>query len=120
MVTDGTGMLHNIYLTALVISYSIFPPRPENARNNRKATADSATPGIFDYSNSLIAVRSDNVRFLLADLNRAINTQGELRLLFPGCLALAAPLLLFRLKREGFSDCRALMTREGVLLSALR
>lgn len=120
MVTDGTGMLHNIYLTALVISYSIFPPIRENAGYNRKATADPAKPGISVYSKSIITVKSDNVRFYLADLNRAINPQGELRLLFSGCLALAAPLLLFRLKRDGFSDCRALMTPEGVLLSAIR
>jgi hypothetical protein len=112
MVTDRKGMLHRIYLTALVISYALFPPRPGNAGYNRKAAAEPSSEDI--------AVSGDNVRFYLADLNRAINPQGELRLLFPGCLALAAPLLLFRLKREGFSNGRALMTAEGVFLSALR
>lgn len=113
-------MTGRIYLTALVIGCALFPPRPKNVGCNRKATADPSKPGISVYSKSLIAVSGDNVRFYLADLNRAINPQGELRLLFPGCLALAAPLLLFRLKREGFSNCRALMTAEGVFLSALR
>ena len=111
-MTDSTGMLHRIYLTAVVISYSLFPPRPENAWYNRKATAEPPLRHI--------AVRGDNVRFYLADLNRSINREGELRLLFPGCFALAAPLLLFRLKRNGFSNCRALLTAEGVFISASR
>lgn len=106
MVTIRTGMMNRIYLTTLVISYALFPPHSKNVRYNR-GTAD-------------ITVRSDNVRFYLADLNRAVNQRGELRLLFPDCLALAAPLLLFRLKREGFSNCRALMTDEGLLLCAIR
>lgn len=107
-MTDCTGMLHRIYLTARVISYALFPPRPENFRHIRKGAAEH------------IAMRGDNIRFYLADLNRAINREGELRLLFPGCFALAAPLLLFRLKRNGFSNCRALLTAEGVFLNASR
>ena len=112
MVTDCPGMTGRIYLTALVIGYALFPPSPGTAGYNRKAATEPSSEDI--------AVRSDNVCFYLADLNRAINPQGELRLLFPGCLALAAPLLLFRLKREGFSNCRALMTAEGLLLCATR
>jgi hypothetical protein len=105
-------MLHRIYLTALVISYAIFPPRPEKLRYIRN-TANESSSGI-------ITVRGDYVRFYLADLNRAINRGGELRLLFTGCFAPAAPVLLFRLKRNGFSNCRAILTVEGVFLSASR
>lgn len=112
MVTDRKDKLTRIYLTSLVISYALFPPRPENVRYNRKATDEP--------SSVHIAVRGDNVCFYLADLNRAINGEGELRLLFPGCFALAAPSLLFRLKRNGFSNCRVLSTAEGLLLTATR
>ncbi len=113
MVTDCTSMTGRIYLTALVIGYALFPPSPGTAGcNNRKAATEPSSEDI--------AVRSDNIRFYLADLNHAINPQGELRLLFPGCLALAAPLLLFRLKREGLSNCRVLMTADGLFLSATR
>ncbi len=112
MVTDCTSMTGRIYLTALVIGYALFPPCPGTAGYNRKAATEPSSEDI--------AVRSDNVRFYLADLHRAINPQGELRLLFPGCLALAAPLLLFRLKRGGLSNCRALMTADGLFLSATR
>jgi hypothetical protein len=112
MVTDSTGVLHRINLTALVISYAFFPPDPKKVGQNRKAAADPASGDI--------SVNGDNASFYLADLNRAINPQGELRLLFHGCLAMAAPVLLFRLKREGFSNCRALMMDEGLLLTAIR
>ena len=107
-MTARAGLTGRIYLTVLVIGYALFPPRPENVRCNHKTAPE------------VIVASSDNVRFYLADLNRAINPQGELKLLFPGCLALAAPLLLFRLKREGLSNCRVLMTADGLLLSATR
>lgn len=56
----------------------------------------------------------------LADLGRLVDSRGELHLLFPGCFALAAPFLLFRLKREGFSRCRAYMQNSGLVLMARR
>jgi hypothetical protein len=45
---------------------------------------------------------------------------GRLALFFPDCAAAAAPFVMFRLKREGFSGCRASATREGLLIDALR
>jgi len=48
------------------------------------------------------------------------NSRGELRLLFPGCLAIAAPALLFRLKREGFSRCTVAASKEGLLVQGMR
>jgi hypothetical protein len=112
MVTDHTGMLQRIRLTALVISYALFPPGMKNAGYNRNTAAEP--------SSGLSVVSDENIRFCLADLNRTLNPHGELRLLFPGCFALAAPVLLFRLKREGFSDCRVLMAEKGLLLCATR
>jgi hypothetical protein len=45
---------------------------------------------------------------------------GRLELLFVAVLAPAAPFLLYHLKRNGFSDCRAVVTREGILVTARR
>ena len=55
---------------------------------------------------------------LLADPRRAVTAGGELALFFPGCPSLAAPFLLFRLKRLGFSRCRADLLSEGLALTA--
>ena len=112
MVTDRTGKLNSIYMTSLVIIYALFPPRPANDKYNHRVASDP--------SSGHVAVRGENIRFYLADLNRAINKGGELKLSFPGCFALAAPLLLFRLKRNGFSTGRVLSTAEGLLLTATR
>lgn len=56
----------------------------------------------------------------LADLGRFIDSRGELHLLFPDCFALVAPFLLFRLKRAGFSRCRAYTQNGGLVLQARR
>ena len=45
---------------------------------------------------------------------------GRVALFFPDCAAVAAPFVLFRLKREGYSGCHASATREGLLVDALR
>ncbi|UFS72297.1 hypothetical protein LPW11_08910 [Geomonas sp. RF6] len=45
---------------------------------------------------------------------------GEVRVFFPRCLPIAATALLFRVKREGFSGCRAESLPEGVALYCRR
>ena len=104
-----------LYLSALVIGRALVPPRP--AGGGLTSTADTehlaASPGYI-----LVAIR--DVSFYFADFNRAIGQRGELALFFPGCLAVAAPFLLFRLKRTGFSNCSAVATKEGLLLTATR
>lgn len=57
---------------------------------------------------------------ILADPTRAVTDGGEIALFFPGCPALAAPFLLFRLKRLGFSRCRARVAPTGLTLTARR
>lgn len=109
------NLLIRFYLTAVVIGCALFPPRPERSRNNEKCASVLS-------SNKQINVlaKAGAIRFFLADLNRAVDRKGELKLLFPGCFPLAAPTLLYRLKRNGFSICRVLMTDEGLLLTATR
>jgi hypothetical protein len=104
-----------LYLSALVIGRALMPRRPEGEiRSGTTGTRRSTPPPGF------IRVPARDVSFYLADLDRAVGRQGELALFFPGCLAVAAPFLLFRLKRAGFSACRAEMTGEGLLLTATR
>ena len=54
------------------------------------------------------------------DLETLLGSSGELRLFFPDCLSMAAPLLLFRLKRRGFSRCSVQASRGGLLLQGWR
>lgn len=61
-----------------------------------------------------------DIPLILADPSRAATAEGELALFFPGCPALAAPFLLFRLKRLGFSRCRARVVPTGLTLAARR
>ena len=108
-------IFHRLYLSALIIGRALLPPGPEGGRITGTAeTKRLATPPGY----ILVAVR--DVSFYLADFDRAVGRQGELALFFPGCLAVAAPFLLFRLKRSGFSNCSAVTTREGLFLTATR
>ncbi len=61
-----------------------------------------------------------DIPLILADPGQAVTSGGELSLFFPGCPALAAPFLLFRLKRLGFSRCRARVLPDGLALIAKR
>ncbi|HEX9022946.1 MAG TPA: hypothetical protein VF799_03810 [Geobacteraceae bacterium] len=100
------------YFSLLVAANALFPPRPGGSGDmGRGATAPSP-----EY----LALTAADVRFYLADLDRALNRRQELRLHFPGCFALVAPFLLFRLKRWGFSNCRALKSAQGLFLAASR
>jgi hypothetical protein len=51
---------------------------------------------------------------------RLLNARGELQLFFPHCLAIAAPAILFRLKREGFSRCSVEASDRGLLVRGWR
>ncbi|GFO67427.1 hypothetical protein GMLC_10060 [Geomonas limicola] len=48
------------------------------------------------------------------------NSRGELKLFIPGCYALAATAVLFRLKREGFSACTVTIRDGGLLVQGRR
>jgi len=56
----------------------------------------------------------------LSNLDSYTGSDGSLELLFRDALSIAAPFLLFRLKRTGFSACRVHRVPEGLLLSARR
>ncbi|MBT0652093.1 hypothetical protein [Geomobilimonas luticola] len=65
-------------------------------------------------------VSAVELSWLLANPSDALNDAGKLSLLFPGALPLAAPFLLFRLKRLGFSACRVTADGNGLTLTAMR
>lgn len=60
-------------------------------------------------------IRRCEPREIRAGMGRFLDAQGELGLFFAGCRPLAAPFILFRLKREGFSRC-SVETKNGGLL----
>lgn len=53
-------------------------------------------------------------------MGRFLDGRGELRLFFDGCYAAAAPFILFRLKREGFSRCSVEASGRGLLVRGRR
>lgn len=53
-------------------------------------------------------------------MGRFLDAGGELRLFFPDCLSIAAPFILFRLKREGFSRCSVRASDRGLLVQGRR
>lgn len=100
-----------LYFSLLVAGRALFPPRP-----GERCAGEAAPLPFSEY----LVVTADDIRFYLADLNRAVNPRRELRLHFPGCFALVAPFLLFRLKRWGFSNGRAVKSADGLFLAASR
>lgn len=90
-----------------IVRCALFPAR------GKDETLSSPTEGV-------VVITPETAPCCLADLGRLADAQGELRLFFPDCFALVAPFLLFRLKREGFSGCRAFMENGGLMVSARR
>jgi len=54
------------------------------------------------------------------DVSVSGSTTDTVRLFFPGTCAIAAPFLLFRMKRRGFSSSRVTVQNGGLLLTATR
>jgi len=65
-------------------------------------------------------VAAAELPWLFANLHGNLDDAGNLALLFPGALPLTAPFLLFRLKRLGYSACRATVDGNGLILTASR
>lgn len=49
-----------------------------------------------------------------------LDPRGELRLFVPDCRPAAAPFVLFRLKRQGYSGCRVEADGRGLMILARR
>src|SRR6266571_5505500 len=107
--------LRRLHISGRVILYALFPPQNAHGRPDLSAAiAASSLPA------GLAPIAVGEIPLCLADFSRYLNQQGELGLFFQDCLPLAAPFLLFRLKRTGFSRCRAWSAPGGLALSACR
>ncbi len=103
-------MLKRTYATAIVILRALLPG---------ESHGPPAGPTAIE-SEVYLGVLPKNVSFNAADLVRLVGKEGKLALFVPGCLALAAPFVLFRLKRQGYSGCRVTSTGEGLFVDARR
>ena len=98
-----------IQVTAAVMFHALFSSRQ---------LRQSRTREFFIGEGAEIAPEA--ISYVIANLPAMVRRDGTLELNFSGCLAPAAPCLLFRLKRLGFSTCRATISTGGLLLSAIR
>ena len=101
-------IVRSLHITFLAVLHSLIPLRRTGRGDNNRVPEER------------LEVTPQTLPFLLADLSRSMDSTGALRLFLPGCLAPAAPCLLFRLKRSGYSACRAIITPDGLLLTASR
>jgi len=104
-------MRRRFLITMLVIIRSLVPTDRRAPLPGR--VAGNAPPGYTP-------VPLEDISLYLAEIRRAVGSDGKLALFFPDCAAPAAPFLLFRLKREGYSDCRVISTGDGLLVDATR
>jgi hypothetical protein len=103
-------MLTRFYITVLVILRSLVP-----LRSGHVPSGVAAVP-VSGY----IPVPPKKISWYLANLGPVVGADGRLALFFPGCRAPAAPFVLYRLKREGYSGCTATATPDGLLVNAAR
>ena len=100
--------INRIHATLLLIRHTLVPRK-------KRARFSPPSPG-----GSMIRIPPTAFAALLPALDACLKPDGSLELLFEGAIAPAAPFLLYHLKRNGFSDCKAVVTREGILLTARR
>lgn len=108
-------MLLRLKTFFLVAAWCLVPPATKNGSPLVGAAASVGLCG----DELVRAALTPLARFLACPENE-VKRNGELSLFVPHCPALAGPLLLFRLKRTGFSRCRVLVSEGGLLLTARR
>ena len=104
-------MRRRFFITMLVVIRSLVP-------TDSRASLPGRAPG--KGPPGYVPVPLEDIALYLSELHRAVGNDGKLALFFPDCAAPAAPFLLFRLKREGYSDCRVISTGDGLLVDATR
>jgi hypothetical protein len=114
-VTVSTmSMLARLHFSLLIIRHALVPG---------KTPCGQYAPPLSTMSQSAPTPRTvvaGELAWYLAWPDHTLDATGCISLFFPGALPLAAPFLLFRLKRQGFSTCRAIAGRDGILLTASR
>lgn len=103
------GKRARLHATLALAYYSLMPPAPD-----RMPTFDTCgSPPPY-------TIKAEEIAAAIAHMNSFAGSDGMLAILFIDALALSAPFLLFRMKRTGFSSCRAMRVPEGLLVTARR
>jgi hypothetical protein len=100
--------INRLRATVRLIRCTLFPPGEKELK------------AIIPEPHGTTRITADYYAAALSDLSRLLRPDNRLELLFEGALSPAAPFLLFRLKSSGFSACRAIATKEGIFLTAMR
>lgn len=100
--------INRLYRTLRLIKGALFP--------KRQAGLCFPSPA----SGSITEISPAEYAVAFAGLTGLLRPDGRLALHFDGALFPAAPFVLYRLKSAGFSDCRAVVTAHGILLTGRR
>jgi len=107
--------LTTIRETCRLIFISLFP---ESVRRLAIDTLNDDTCKHYITYYTVITEKKFPPQLLDLDISRF--TSETVRIFFPDTYALAAPFLLFRMKRRGFSSSRVIVQNGGLLLTAMR
>ena len=97
-------------VTLRLIRCLLFPPD----------TPDVSAAISLHLPGSCRTVSPDALCRSFANWGEYADSRGEFTLIVPGALHFAAPFVLFRLKRWGFSGCRVMAEREGLRIQGRR
>ncbi|AJE04498.1 hypothetical protein [Geobacter pickeringii] len=109
------GTMTRLRVLATVAVNAVVPATKKGGVGN-PASAHPGTP----VPPGRIPVSPAAISACLAHPESYVDGGGNLSLFFCDAPALAAPFLLFRLKRLGFSRCRAAVHADGIVLTARR
>jgi hypothetical protein len=98
--------MHRWRTTILVIRLALWPQKNGGTEFHPPDAARTTAP---------LALRAR-----LSNLAAYLDRHGHLQFKICDCFALAAPFILFRLKRTGFSDCRVTHKNGELTISARR
>lgn len=74
----------------------------------------------FGFPSQGVRIQRKALSGILADPGRYLDNESRLTLIVVNCPLLAAPLILFRLKRLGYSGCKIRQEPDGLVITALR
>jgi len=108
-VTNRFSNSMRLILTAL------FPSRTDGKdRKNCPATLNPPCPGFY------LTVLPEDLHSFFSDPGEAYDSHKSITIFIADVLPLTAPFLLFYLKRNGFSGCRAEVADGGLIVHAAR
>jgi len=107
--------IRRLHQTLLLVCYLLFP-NTTGSEKTRKNNDKDLPHYITDY----IEIPVKKIPLFLNDPAQASGPNGTMGFLVPQVFSLAAPFILFRLKRSGFSGCRVTVRERGLMVEATR